>query len=88
MINKLSYLVALAAVHKYPEGENNHKELRRAFVEGAEWQQKESYFPDEVELTANEMVNWALDTISSPEDVPIDSGAKFDEILNKYKKYG
>lgn len=38
---------------------------------------------EEVELIANEMVNWAIDNIGNPNP---QSGKKFDEVLNKYKK--
>jgi hypothetical protein len=53
---------------------------------GAKWQQeqdKKMYSEEEVELIANEMVNWAIDNIGNPNP---QSGKKFDEVLNKYKK--
>jgi hypothetical protein len=44
--------------------------------------QQQGYSEEEVELIANEMVNWAIDNIgnSNPQ-----SGKKFDEVLAKYK---
>lgn len=40
------------------------------------------YSEEEVELIANEMVNWAIDNIGNPNP---QSGKKFDEVLNKFK---
>ena len=45
--------------------------------------QERMYSEEEVELIANEMVNWAIDNIGNP--FP-QSGKKFDEVLAKYKK--
>ncbi len=50
---------------------------------GAKWQQERMYSEEEVELIANEMVNWAIDNIGNP--FP-QSGKKFDEVIAKYKK--
>jgi len=44
---------------------------------------QQGYSEEEVELIANEMVNWAIDNIGNPNP---QSGKKFDEVLNKYKK--
>lgn len=44
---------------------------------------KKMYSEEEVELIANEMVNWAIDNIGSP--FP-QSGKKFDEVIAKFKK--
>ena len=44
--------------------------------------QERSYSEEEVELIANEMVNWAIDNIGNPNP---QSGKKFDEVLNKFK---
>lgn len=59
---------------------------REGFVTGAKYQQeqdKNKYSEDEVELIANEMVNWAIDNIGNP--FP-QSGKKFDEVIAKFKK--
>lgn len=46
--------------------------------------QNENMFNEEdVELIANEMVNWAIDNIGNPNP---QSGKKFDEVLEKFKK--
>ena len=45
--------------------------------------QERMYSEEEVELIANEMVNWAIDNIGNP--FP-QSGKKFDEVIAKYKK--
>lgn len=53
---------------------------------GAKWQQQQNknlYSEEEVELIANEMVNWAIDNIGNPNP---QSGKKFDEVIAKYKK--
>lgn len=52
-------------------------------LSGMEIQSKRMYSEEEVELIANEMVNWAIDNIGNP--FP-QSGKKFDEVLAKYKK--
>jgi hypothetical protein len=44
---------------------------------------QQGHSEEEVELIANEMVNWAIDNIGNPNP---QSGKKFDEVLNKYKK--
>jgi hypothetical protein len=44
--------------------------------------QQQGYSEEEVELIANEMVNWAIDNIGNPNP---QSGKKFDEVLSKYK---
>ena len=45
-------------------------------------QQEISFSEEQVELIANEMVNWAIDNIGNPNP---ESGKKFDEVLAKYK---
>jgi hypothetical protein len=52
-------------------------------LSGMEIQSKRMYSEEEVELIANEMVNWAIDNIGNP--FP-QSGKKFDEVIAKYKK--
>ena len=52
-------------------------------LSGMEIQSKRMYSEEEVELIANEMVNWAIDNIGNP--FP-QSGKKFDEEIAKYKK--
>ena len=47
------------------------------------WQQERMYSQEEVELIANEMVNWAIDNIGNPNPK---SGKKFDEVIAKFKK--
>ena len=59
------------------------KEYIKGFNEGSARQQEISYSEEEVELIANEMVNWAIDNIGNPNSL---SGKKFDEVLNKFKK--
>jgi hypothetical protein len=44
--------------------------------------QQQGYSEEEVELIANEMVNWAIDNIGNP--FP-QSGKKFDEVIAKFK---
>jgi hypothetical protein len=41
------------------------------------------YSEKEVELIANEMVNWAIDNVGNPNPK---SGRKFDEVIAKFKK--
>ena len=48
-----------------------------------EMEKEQGYSEEVVELIANEMVNWAIDNIGNPNP---ESGKKFDEVLNKYKK--
>jgi hypothetical protein len=60
-------------------------EMYEVFIEGAKWQQeqdKKMYSEGEVELIANEMVNWAIDNIGNPNP---QSGKKFDEVISKFK---
>ena len=45
-------------------------------------QQEKSYSEEEVELIANEMVNWAIDNIGNTNP---QSGKKFDEVMAKFK---
>lgn len=45
-------------------------------------EQSKMFSKNEVELIANEMVNWAIDNIGNPNP---QSGKKFDEVLGKYK---
>ena len=55
------------------------------FLKGMQYQKerdKDKYTAEEVELIANEMVNWAIDNIGNPNP---QSGKKFDEVLAKYK---
>jgi hypothetical protein len=56
---------------------------KRGFKDGAQWQQEQMYSEEEVELIANEMVNWAIDNIGNQNP---QSGKKFDEVIAKYKK--
>ncbi len=44
--------------------------------------QQQGFSDVDVELIANEMVNWAIDNIGNPNP---ESGKKFDEVLNKHK---
>jgi len=44
--------------------------------------QQQGYSEEEVELIANEMVNWTIDNIGNP--FP-QSGKKFDEVIAKFK---
>jgi len=56
------------------------------FLKGIEWQKekdKNKFSEEEVELIANEMVNWAIDNIGNP--FP-QSGKKFDEVMAKFRK--
>ncbi len=45
-------------------------------------EQQQGYSEEEVELIANEMVNWAIDNV---ENSKTQSGKKFDEIMEKFK---
>ena len=45
--------------------------------------QESMYSEKEVELIANEMVNWAIDNVGNPNP---HSGRKFDEVISKFKK--
>lgn len=45
--------------------------------------QESMYSEKEVELIANEMVNWAIDNVGNPNP---QSGRKFDEVISKFKK--
>jgi hypothetical protein len=56
------------------------------FLKGIEWQKEKDrnkFSEEEVELIANEMVNWAIDNIGNP--FP-QSGKKFDEVMAKFRK--
>jgi hypothetical protein len=44
--------------------------------------EQKGYSEEEVELIANEMVNWAIDNIGNPNP---QSGKKFDEVISKFK---
>ena len=44
--------------------------------------QQQGYSEEEVELIANEMVNWAIDNIGNTNP---QSGKKFDEVMAKFK---
>jgi hypothetical protein len=44
--------------------------------------QQQGFSDVDVELIANEMVNWTIDNIGNPNP---ESGKKFDEVLGKYK---
>ena len=50
---------------------------------GAKWQQEQLYSKEEVEIIANELVNWAINNIGNPNP---QSGKKFDEVITKFKK--
>jgi hypothetical protein len=53
------------------------------FQQAKEMEKEQQGFSDaEVELIANEMVNWTIDNIGNPNP---ESGKKFDEVLNKHK---
>ena len=56
--------------------------LVAGFISGAKWQIERSYSEEQVELIANEMVNWAIDNIGNPNP---QSGKKFDEVMAKFK---
>lgn len=47
-----------------------------------ETKQERMYSEEEVELIANEMVNWAIDNVGNPNP---QSGKKFDEVIIKFK---
>jgi hypothetical protein len=47
-----------------------------------EMEKQQCYSEEEVELIANEMVNWAIDNIGNPNP---QSGKKFDEVMAKFK---
>jgi hypothetical protein len=54
------------------------------FEQAKEMEKEQKGFSDvEVELIANEIVNWTLDNIGNPNP---QSGKKFDEIMSKFKK--
>jgi hypothetical protein len=52
-------------------------------LSGMEIQSKRMYSEEEVELIANEMVNWAIDNVGNPDP---QSGKKFDEVMTKFRK--
>ena len=58
------------------------RHIIKAMVNIAKWQKERSYSEEEVELIANEMVNWAIDNIGNPNP---QSGKKFDEVIAKFK---
>lgn len=60
----------------------NYKSLMQLVIMGAKWQQEQMYSEEEVELIANEMVNWAIDNVGNPNP---QSGKKFDEVIAKFK---
>jgi hypothetical protein len=74
------------AMNKNGYHESDYDKIWREGVEfGAKWQQeqdKNKFSEEEVELVANEMVNWAIDNIGNP--FP-QSGKKFDEVIAKFK---
>ena len=56
--------------------------INRQREDAKKLQQERSYSEEEVELIANEMVNWAIDNIGNPNP---QSGKKFDEVMAKFK---
>ena len=63
--------------------ENNVNEKYRLMFRTEEYHLAQSRFSlEQVELIANEMVNWAIDNIGNSN---LESGKKFDEVINKYK---
>ena len=58
----------------------SYDEFIKPFLEMEKQQQ--GYSEEEVELIANEMVNWAIDNIGNPNP---ESGKKFDEVMAKFK---
>jgi cell division ATPase FtsA len=57
-------------------------EINQKVIEKLMAEKKLMYSEEEVELIANEMVNWAIDNIGNP--LP-QSGKKFDEVIAKFK---
>lgn len=56
--------------------------IKYSILAGAKWQAERMYSEEEVELIANEMVNWAIDNVGNPNP---QSGKKFDEVIIKFK---
>jgi hypothetical protein len=64
--------------------EEEFKKITFAIEQAKEMEkQQQGYSEEEVELIANEMVNWAIDNVENPKT---QSGKKFDEIMEKFKK--
>ena len=73
------------AEKEYDDNLFGYEKYRDGFVRGFKAcleQNKNLYSEKEVELIANEMVNWAIDNVGNPNP---QSGKKFDEVLNKFK---
>lgn len=62
---------------------NNESQAVRLLEKYGFEKQEEMYTEKEVELIANEMVNWAIDNVGNPNP---QSGRKFDEVISKFKK--
>ena len=62
---------------------NNESQAVRLLEKYGFEKQEEMYNEKEVELIANEMVNWAIDNVGNPNP---QSGRKFDEVISKFKK--
>ena len=61
---------------------NNESQAVRLLEKYGFEKQEELYNEKEVELIANEMVNWAIDNVGNPNP---QSGRKFDEVIAKFK---
>jgi hypothetical protein len=58
-------------------------EFNKVIEQAKEMEKEQKGFSDvEVELIANEIVNWTIDNIGNPNP---QSGKKFDEIMSKFK---
>ena len=63
--------------------DNQIQQTEHLFEQAKEMEKEQQGFSDaEVELIANEMVNWTIVNIGNTNP---ESGKKFDEVLNKYK---
>lgn len=62
---------------------NNESQAIRLLEKYGFEKQEGLYDEKEVELIANEMVNWAIDNVGNPNP---QSGRKFDEVIAKFKK--
>ena len=62
---------------------NNESQAIRLLEKYGFEKQEGLYNENEVELIANEMVNWAIDNVCNPNP---QSGRKFDEVISKFKK--
>ncbi len=82
IINQLFDLAEISVKKRQEINDVADKYLQKQISTILKEQDKNKFSEEEVELVANEMVNWAIDNIGNP--FP-QSGKKFDEVIAKFK---